>query len=193
MILVVGNTPPEYLVEDLNVRVPFRAQVQFTESQYHRSPDLQQAIIQAAVRVIYGVSTPPTVRGAGDPLTAAPPQLLSEGVARGHDPNQALQDLVEVQRAQLEAQQRQIALLSEQASKIDQLSTLLANLQVAGSVVASTPQAAVVAGQPVTREAPVFIPSIRTAEVGESQIQVEQTSGQGVSDSVKALKNKRKS
>jgi hypothetical protein len=99
---------------------------------------------------------------------------------------------VEVQRAQLEAQQRQIALLSAQAAKLDQLGDLLGSLQTK-AVTLQPPVVTFPSGAPDPDRAPaLFIPTIQSVEVGESQIKVEETAGQGVADTVKALKSKRK-
>jgi hypothetical protein len=194
MIIVVGNTHPEILIEDLNVRVLFRDQVQFTPSQYHRSPDLQRAILESGVRVIYGISTPQVIKQpqASGQAQPTPAPTVAEGVARGHDPQAPLQELVDLQRAQLEAQQQQIELLTAQAAQMGRMEQLLeglkqAPIQLAPLAVTSFP----VAERPSARPDPVFIPAIKPADVQDGQVLVEERAGGDVSKAIQALKNKR--
>lgn len=190
MIVVVGNIPNGFLVEDLNVKVPFRAQVQFTLPQYHRSDDLKAAIRGEAVRVLYGAPPVTPVHPTPTPQVIVQPPLLAEGVASGFDKMAPLVALVEAQQAQLEVYREQTRLMAVQSAQIEQLTTLLTSLHAQGGP--ATPTATRVSTAYTTshveQDTPVFIPTPKKVEIGEQQVQVDQSTSGSVGGAVNALR-----
>jgi hypothetical protein len=191
-LLVYGNVPRGLKIEDLNVQVPYKTAVQFTQSQWHGSHDLKMAIETSKVRVLTG---PPNIGPAGFHPThnTEMEQLKQENAVLRKDNEELRQEVLELSRKLARDREADLQRIGGQTGQLEAIQGLLQELRDRPAVINNTvlPGGAQAASAAPEDPEAVYIPDDFQTESDESSVTVKESKGADTSASVSQLKKLR--